>query len=38
MDKCSSCGEDTRYDEWHDHEKKRCINCGSDEDPDTIAD
>ncbi len=33
---CSECGEDTKYDEWHDYENKRCINCGSDENPDTI--
>ena len=27
MEKCSQCNDDTRYDEWADHDKKICINC-----------
>jgi len=27
MEKCTQCNDDTRYDEWADHDKKICINC-----------
>ena len=32
---CTECGEDARYDEWSNYEKRICINCGSDNEEDT---
>jgi len=29
---CTECGEDAKYDEWSNYEKRICINCGSDND------
>jgi|DEB0MinimDraft_10_1074344.scaffolds.fasta_scaffold412985_1 hypothetical protein len=29
---CTECGEDAKYDEWTNYEKRICINCGSDND------
>ena len=29
---CNECGEDAKYDEWTNYEKRICINCGSDND------
>ena len=30
---CTECGEDAKYDEWSNYEKRICINCGSDNEP-----
>ena len=29
MEKCSQCNDDTRYDEWANHDEKICISCGT---------
>jgi len=30
---CTECGEDAKYDEWSNYEKRVCINCGSNNKP-----
>lgn len=29
MEKCLQCNDDTRYDEWANHDEKICISCGT---------